>query len=487
MKIAYFDCPFGAGGDMLLAALLDTGINIDQWLTALSKVALPNDSYKIIIEQAQRCSLRAKKLKVVLGDQSLPEPTHPFKRVNPEPHSNQEDDEKHKHDRKHDHKQEHKHDHERKHEYHHPHSHKQPDEQKHKKADQHNVLHTHDNQRNFKDITALIAASKISEKAKDLSYRIFEKLAQAEGLVHGINPQEVHFHEVGAVDSIIDIVGFAIAYDMLAIEKSIVSPLPLGSGMVQTQHGLFPVPGPATLQLLQEAKAPISNHLIDYECLTPTAAAILTTIANNWGQAPAMKLINAIGSGAGDKNPENYPNVCRVIIGQTSLFDQSVTLSHSDRFNRESLTVIETMLDDFSPQNLSFIAEKLLEMGALDTYVTAVTAKKGRSGHLLTVLCQPINLAIIEEYIFEQTSTLGLRTYLTDRIYLNREWVNIELNDKHKGESHKIRIKVAKDLTGKRINAQPEYEDCARFAEVNSLPLKTVLQGAMKKFFDVDR
>lgn len=464
MKIAYFDCPFGAGGDMLLAALLDTGINIDQWLTELSKVTLPNDSYKVIIEQAQRCSLVAKKLNVILTSQNSIESTPSLKKITHEAHTNHEHTDEHKH------------------EHHHSHSHKQPEEIKHRKVDQHSVVHAHDNQRNFRDIATLIVESKISEKAKDLSHRIFEKLAQAEGFVHGIDPQAVHFHEVGAVDSIIDIVGFAIAYHMLDIEKSIVSPLPLGSGTVQTQHGLFPVPGPATLQLLHEAKAPINNQLIAYECLTPTAAAILTTIADSWGQAPTMKLIHATGIGAGNKNPENFPNVCRVIIGETPISNQAVTLNHSNRFNRETLSIVETMLDDFSPQNLSFITEKLIEIGALDTYVTPVTAKKGRSGHLLTVLCQPVNLATIEEYIFEQTSTLGLRTYLTDRLYLNREWVNIELDAEQKGESPKIRIKVAKDLNGKIINAQPEYEDCIVYAESQKVPLKTILSRSMEKF-----
>jgi len=472
MKIAYFDCPFGAGGDMLLAALLDTGINIEQWLDALSKVALPNDSYKVIIEQAQRCSLVAKKLKVLLGEQDSLESSLSHRETN------------------HEHNDEHKYDHDRKHEHHHPHSHRQTDEIKHRKADQHTGVQAHDNQRDFKDIAALIAESKISEKAKDLSYKIFEKLAQAEGFVHGIDPQRVHFHEVGAVDSIIDIVGFAIAYDMLAIEKSIVSPLPLGSGTVQTQHGLFPVPGPATLQLLHEAKAPISNHLIASECLTPTAAAILTTIADSWGQAPAMKLIYATGSGAGDRNPETYPNICRVIICETPLFDQSAILSHSDRFNRESLAVIETMLDDFSPQNLSFISEQILEIGALDTYVTPVTAKKGRSGHLLTVLCQPQHLAALEQYIFEQTSTLGLRVYPTDRLYLERSWVEVNLDNdtqtstktSDKRSPNKIRIKIAKDLTGKIINTQPEYEDCVAYARARNLPLKEILVKAIEIF-----
>lgn len=448
MKIAYFDCLFGAGGDMLLAALLDTGINTDQWLTELSKIALPNDSYKVIIEQAQRCSLVAKQLKVVLNEQKSPKFVH-------------------------------EHDHHSEHEHRHPHSHKHSEEKNQNKAEPRLAVHSHNDQRNFKDITVLISASKISTTAKDLALRIFGKLAQAEAFVHGIDPLEVHFHEVGAIDSIIDIVGFAIAYDMLAIEKAIVSPLPLGSGTVQTQHGLFPVPGPATLQLLNQAKAPISDHLIDYECLTPTAAAILTTIADSWGQAPAMKLISATGCGAGQRNPENYPNICRVIIGESSSTNQSAILNHSTRFNKESITVIETMLDDFSPQNLSFVSEKILELGALDTYVTPVTAKKGRSGHLLTVLCQPKHIAALEELIFEQTSTLGLRVYLTDRLYLDRSWINVQLDNNSSNAkktdnriSHKIRIKIAKDLTGKIVNAQPEYEDCVQYSELKKDPSK---------------
>lgn len=453
MKLAYFDCQFGAGGDMLLAAMLDAGLDAEKWLKNLKGIALPNDSYKVIIEQVQRCSLVAKKVKIILPEANLA----PANNKNASQHA----------------KQNHKHDH---HEHSHEHEH------------EHNHEHVH-TERSFKDIISLIEKSKISAQVKDLSLKIFENLARAEAFVHGTEIEKVHFHEVGAIDSIIDIIGFAIAYEMLGIEKSIVSPLPLGSGTTKTQHGIFPIPGPATLRLLEEAGAKISNFPISYEALTPTAAAILTTIAHRWENTANVETIISTGYGAGDHNPPNFPNVCRIIIGE-GLIQNATTITginHSNRFNKEILTVIETMLDDFSPQNLSFTAEKLLEIGALDTYVIPVNAKKGRSGHLLTVICKPEHVAKLEEYLFEQTTTLGMRVYSTDRIYLDREWVNIDLNYSEKNgvienSSHKIRIKVGKDLSGKIMNIQPEYEDCISYAQTKNLPLKTVISRAIEKF-----
>jgi uncharacterized protein (TIGR00299 family) protein len=449
MKVAYFDCPFGAGGDMLLGALLDAGLNTDQWLAELSKISLPYNSYKVIIEQVERCSLRVNKLKVL-----LPEHTHSAQ-----------------HDHDHD---VHPHQHEHSHDHHHTHSHPHSHSNKH--------THIHAEHRNFKDIAALISNSKISSSAKNLAQKIFENLAKAEGFVHGIKADDIHFHEVGAIDSIIDIIGFAIAYEMLGIEKAVVSPLPLGSGTVETQHGLFPVPGPATLRLMHNAKAPISNMIIDFECLTPTAAAILTTIANDWSSPPSFKSIDATGYGAGTKNPTNFPNVCRVIIGAQNNISgktNSTDIIHNNRFFCEKIASVEVILDDFSPQALSYAKEQLLNIGGLDTYVTPITAKKGRSGHLLTVLCKLEQLSEIEQYIFEHTSTLGMRIHVSDRLFLEREWQEVTLENS--GIPSKIRIKTGKDTNGNVINIQPEYEDCIAYAKKTNIPLVEIFRLAIDK------
>ncbi len=304
MKIAYFDCPYGAGGDMLLGALLDAGLETEAWLRELSKIALPPNSYDLVVEQVKRSSIVAKKLRVSVlenahgqTDQKL----HTSNHIHTHEHS-------HVHESGHVHAHEHSHAHESGHVHLHEHTHG------HGQALPHIHKHSHADERGLSEISEIIKRSEFCLEAKNLALRIFNKLAEAEAAVHGINVNDIHFHEVGAIDSIVDIVGFAIAYILLGIEQSIVSPLPLGSGLVKTEHGLFPVPAPAVLQLLTVAKAPVCKQDISYECLTPTAAAILVTIASEWGTVPAMQLIDATGYGAGDRDPQGFSNVCRVII-----------------------------------------------------------------------------------------------------------------------------------------------------------------------------
>ena len=244
------------------------------------------------------------------------------------------------------------------------------------------------------------------------------------------------------------------------------------------------MPVPAVLKLLAAAKTPISGQEFPYECLTPTAAAILTTVAGAWGKAPAMQSIGDTGYGAGDLDPRDYPNVCRVTICQGATEEQRSEMKHSSRFSRESLVVIEAILDDFLPQALAYTSEQLLKAGAMDVYVVPVIAKKGRSGHLLTVLCHSDKLSIIEELIFEQTSTIGLRTYLTDRLLLERDWVTVSMSEgkQTNGKVDQIRIKVCKDLDGNIINVLPEYDDCVLYAQSAKLPLKEVFNMSMDKF-----
>lgn len=403
MKVAYFDCQYGCAGDMLLGALIGAGLDVEAWLAELKKLALPSHAYSVVIEDVNRCSLASKKV-TVKSD--------------------------HDHHAHHDHSEAHA-------------------------------------ERGLTEITQIIEKSDIDPKARALARSIFQRLAIAEGKVHGISPEKVHFHEIGAIDSIVDIVGFAIAYTKLGIGRSAASPLPLGSGTVKTEHGILPIPGPAVLELLKEVQAPIRHANIQHECLTPTGAAILAEIVHMWGSPPSFEKLTAIGYGAGDRDPGEFPNVCRLLLGE-------LREHYSPPFQSETISVLETNLDDLSPQILSFTSEELIKLGALDVFVTPCTMKKGRSGHLLTVLCRPDDTLALQEHILRQTSTLGVRKYDAERMVAERDWRTIEFNG---GQS--IRLKIAKDLAGKVIHVQPEYEDCAASALRSGLTLDEVFRQAL--------
>jgi uncharacterized protein (TIGR00299 family) protein len=284
MKIAYFDCGYGAAGDMLLGALIAAGLPVAAWLKELDKIALPPE-----ISDVDRCSLAAKKVDVVYEQQ-------------PHVHSHAHSDENaHSHSHEHPHEQSHHHNHEHSHDEHHH---------------EHEETHTHTHERNLPEILQIIDQSKIAPEAKQLASRIFTTLAEAEASVHGKPLEQVHFHEVGAIDAIVDIVGFAVGYNMLKIESSTVSALPVGSGQIKTAHGWFPVPGPAVINILATAGIPVASSPFTHECLTPTGAAILSTVAQESAPMPSMTISSA-GYGAGTFNPSTFPNVCRVIIGES--------------------------------------------------------------------------------------------------------------------------------------------------------------------------
>lgn len=276
MKIAYFDCQFGAAGDMLIGAMLDAGLDRDEWLSALSKIALPEGSYEIKISNVQRRTLAAKKFDVIVSENAPAEFSHQARAP------------KHPHDHKHDHDDEHEHSHH--------HEHGVPEIA-------------------MADVQAVIQNSDISAKSKDLAERIVARLGNCEGPVHGMAPDAIYFHEVGAVDTIIDIIGFAIAYEMLGIEKSFVSAVPMGRGHVLTAVGYFPVPAPAVALMLAQINAPTLAYEIDFECLTPTGVAVLAEICPKWGLMPHFDAVQSIGYGAGTKDSHKHPNVCRVMLG----------------------------------------------------------------------------------------------------------------------------------------------------------------------------
>jgi len=463
LKTAYFDCAFGAAGDMLVASCLDAGASLAVLEAQLALLDLPEHSYKLAKSAVNRCSIVSCKFDVHLLNEDVPCKSD---------HNHDHHDDHNHHDHDHDH-----HDHDQAHASDHGHDHGHVHEHDHSPEHHGNHSHSHDMERPLTEILALIDASALPVAVKKLAADIFRKLGLAESQVHGVALDQIHFHEVGAIDAIVDIVGFAIAYHELGIEKSYVSPVPLGGGTVKTMHGLFPVPGPAVLNLLKSARAPIRQFDVQYECLTPTGAAILATIAQGWGAHPAFNHVDAIGYGAGTINPDGHPNVVRLIIGESSGrveknsdFAQIDTNSQPASYRSEVVAVLECNLDDCSPQILAHAVESLIESGALDVAITPLTMKKGRPGHKLSVVATPEDCRRLQELILKETTSLGVRSYFCERIVLERDFQEVTL-----GDGPSIRIKIGRDLNGRIINVHPEYEDLVNYSRTSNTSLKDAL------------
>ena len=362
--------------------------------------------------------------------------------------------------------------------------------------------------RKLADIRLIITGSSLSDRVKTLSLRVFERLAEAEARIHGTTIDKVHFHEVGAVDSIIDTVGAMIGFELLGIERFFCSPLRLGSGFIETEHGRLPVPAPATAELLRGV--PVYAGEQEGEFVTPTGAAIVTTLCEAFGAMPQMTVDRA-GYGAGSRNPKGFPNALRLVMGE---MDEGVeagslvggaTLAHRDTevgqivgpgtktqtkvcatsetqtkvyaTPDEAIVVVETNIDDMNPQVYGFVMERAFALGALDVFMIPAQMKKDRPGVLLTVLCKPEAADAIIEMLLIQTTTLGVRYYEAKRRALERA---IETIDTEYG---RVRIKVARD-GARTLHFQPEYEDCARLAIEANVPLLEVQAAASAAFRD---
>jgi pyridinium-3,5-bisthiocarboxylic acid mononucleotide nickel chelatase len=305
----------------------------------------------------------------------------------------------------------------------------------------------------------------LAPRAAERARRIFTRLAEAEAKVHNMPVEEVHFHEVGAVDSIVDIVGAAIGFELLGIDEFACSALDVGAGQVKTAHGLLPVPAPATAELLRGA--PMYTSGISRELVTPTGAAIATTLSTRYAQIPEMTL-RAVGYGAGSADLAEKANVLRILIGENATSEAG---EHWDA----PVSVIETNLDDMSPQIYGYFVERALAAGALDVFSTAVQMKKNRPGVLLTILCDAAHTAKLMDLVFRETTTIGVRTYDVRRKVLDRELVPVETPF---GE---VRMKISR-MNGSVLNATPEYEDCQRLAAEKGIPLKQVIAAASFEF-----
>lgn len=313
-------------------------------------------------------------------------------------------------------------------------------------------------ERGLTEIEALIRASPLPTEVKETSVEVFRRLAEAEARVHGITPERVHFHEVGGVDAIVDIVGAVVGLRLLGVEAVYASALPLGHGFVDCAHGRLPLPAPATLELLRGV--PVRSQDVEGELVTPTGAAILTTLAKGFGPFPPMT-VERIGYGAGQRDFP-FPNLLRLLVGSTSAgLDARL----------ETLTLLEANIDDLNPEFYGHLMERLFTAGALDVYLTPVQMKKNRPGVLLSVACPPAKAEALAALVFAETTTIGLRRQEVQRWALARERVEVET------PYGSVGVKVAR-LGGKVMTASPEYEDCRRLALERGVPLKEVYAAA---------
>lgn len=362
------------------------------------------------------------------------------------------------------------------HNHSHPHPHDHTDENQASKAGlliedrhSHSQGHAYEHQhgRSLSTILEVIRHNDIAHPARETAIRAFELLGEAEAGIHNVPLESVHFHEVGAVDAIVDIVCASVGCHSLGVDRFICSPLNLGAGTVKCAHGEFPVPAPATLALLKGASVYSSG--VNSELVTPTGAALLRALNCSFSAFPAMN-IQSIGYGAGSRDLEGSPNVLRISVGELI---ETGTLNHEDP--QHEVTVLETTIDDLSPQVLGYVTERLLAEGAFDVFVTPAQMKKNRPGSLLTVLCDENAAPAMREILFRETSTIGIRTRRERRDCLERAIVPVST------QWGTVRVKESR-LNGAVTNFAPEYEDCRRIAEANSFPLKQVQQEAISSY-----
>lgn len=409
-KTLYFDCFSGASGDMILGALLDLGLPLDDLRGALGSLAV--DLGEIGATRVLRAGVSATKFQVHAHDHA--------------------DDHGHPHD--------------------HTHSH------------DHAHGHSHDSaHHSLKEISGCIQKSALSNAGKDRAIHLFERLAEAEAAIHDRPVERVHLHEVGAVDSIVDIVGAVYGLEQLGAERIVSSPLNVGGGTVRCAHGVFPVPAPATTRLLQGV--PVYSGDVQMELVTPTGALIVTGYADSFGPMPAMTIAK-IGYGAGDRDPKAHPNVLRMIVGDGA----SQAQAHR---------VVEMLceIDDMNPQLFGPLMDRLLAAGALDVFYAPVQMKKNRPGTLVTVLARPEDRERLSGILFAETTTIGVRYQEMTRECLDREVVSVDT------PLGPVRFKVAR-RAGQVLNAKPEFDDCARIAAERGIPIKDVQDSALKAWLN---
>ena len=413
-RVLYFDCFSGISGDMTLGALIDAGLPLADLTRALGSLTLGD--VELRAEKVLRTGVSATKFSVHEGP------------LNPEPGTQNPTAKPHAH-------------------------------------------------RHLPKIFKMIDGSALSPEGRERAKAMFQRLGEAEAAIHQMPVEKVHLHEVGALDSIIDIVGVVFAMEWAGADRVVCSPLNVGGGMVHSAHGVFPVPAPATVTLL--GKTPVYSGAVQKELVTPTGALIATTYASSFGPLPAMA-VDRVGYGAGDRDDPVTPNVLRVLIGEeTAGLKACATadagVAQAFRPAGDRVTVIECEIDDMNPQIFGLVMDRLYAAGALEVFYIPVQMKKNRPGTLLTVVAPPGLRATMTDLIFRETTTIGLRHYDVDRECLEREIVPVETS------IGTVRVKVA-SRGGRVLNATPEFEDCAALASAHNLPVKDVQALAMKAY-----
>jgi uncharacterized protein (TIGR00299 family) protein len=413
-------------GDMFLGALVDAGVPMR---LLEETVAAMNIEARIEVTHVMRSGISAAKIDVYAhGEKEVPREEYLAQHSHP-------------HD----------------HEHNHEHSH----------IPSHGDAHTGPHGRGLKEIRAIINKAAIGDSAKHTALAIFEALGKAEAKIHNVDIEKIHFHEVGAVDAMVDIFCSAVAAEALGVDEIVCSPLNVGGGTVKCAHGVLPIPVPATVELLKNA--PVYSSGIQMELVTPTGAAIVNVLAKRFGSFPAMK-IEKSGYGAGGRDISGHPNVVRLTVGEA-------LPEHASTTSRETISVLEANLDDLNPQVFGYVMDRLFEEGALDCFGVPVQMKKNRPGTLLTVLCKPEDVDKLTQIVFTETTTLGVRSREEQRETLARRWVSVST------QWGEVRVKVA-NLNGTITNYAPEYEDCRKIAVEHKVPLKAVINAALKAYIE---
>ena len=431
MKALYIEPFAGISGNMLLGALLDAGVPFAYLQEEFAKLRLGD--YELIHKSVNKSGIQAQYFNVVL----------------PEEHEHHHDHhQEHVHAWMHTHGIAHSHEHEHVHEEHDGHDHHH---------------HHHHEHRNLHDIEEILDHSQLAADVIASAREVFRVIARAEAKVHGSTVEEIHFHEVGAIDTIIDVVGNILALQYLGIEKVFTASVNTGFGFVECAHGQMPVPAPATAELLQGI--PSYRGTVDKEMTTPTGAALLKVLAVPVKDVPEGFAGETIGYGAGTRDVA-IPNVLRVNVG---------TWNPAEDCGKavEKLLLLECNLDDLNPEIMPYVLEKLLTAGALDAWLQPIIMKKGRPAQTLKVLCRPDQQQVLQDILFTETTTLGVRVIPVDRIAVERRWKTVQT------PWGGVRVKEGL-LGGKIVNAVPEFEDCKKVAEEKGIPLKEVEAAALK-------
>jgi uncharacterized protein (TIGR00299 family) protein len=453
MRIAYLDCVSGISGDMFLGALLDAGVPFDLFRET---VAALNVGATLDVSRVDRGGIAATKLHVIVdGEPDMPREEY-WERQHREELSRLEEVPAHTHAHEHTHGGGTRHA---------PgHSHPR-EEQQGRGTSEH---------RKLSDVLRTIGTAPISEKAKRSASEMFIALGTAEARVHEVDLEQVHFHEVGTADAIVDIVCAAVGAEALTVDRFACSSLNVGGGTVACAHGVMPVPAPATLELLKNV--PIYAGNVQTELVTPTGAAIVKVLVSSFGPRPVM-ILEKIGYGAGSRDFTGHPNVLRLTVGETQEESFKANASQPDAAAQEEITILEANLDDLNPQLVGYIVDQALAEGALDVFTTAIQMKKNRPGTVLTILAWPEQEEKMRALLFRESSTLGVRSRHERRYALPRRHVTVVT------PWGDVRMKIG-TLNGTVSHYAPEYDDCRRIANEHHVPLKTVMQEAIRVYLD---